>query len=121
MLNERAETKGGKSVLVKEPSIPKLVQGQKYEDWLKQVDDWLKEMEKCWAHDRADLGPYSVRLMKDMFKECKNEEVKEYAVKYIVSNNECKTFEQIKKKLKLRFGKTEKQEDKEVRKYWRIC
>ena len=54
--------KSGKGVLVKEPNLPKLVQGQKYEHWIKQVDDWLEEMEKCWAHDRVGLGPYFVLI-----------------------------------------------------------
>ena len=48
-------------------------------------------------------------------KDCKNEEIRDYANKFIVSNEDCKTFDQIKEKLKFRFGKTEKQKDKEVR------
>ena len=91
--------------MVKEPALPKFVQVQKYEDWIKQVDDWLVEMEKYWAHDRVGLGPYSAMLMKEMFKECKNEEVKEYEVKYIVSNNDCKTLKPLEK-LKTRRTKT---------------
>ena len=104
----------GRSVIVKEPPLPKLGPGQKYEDWIKQVEGWLEEMEKCW-NGRDGLGQYSVRLMKEMFEDCKNDEIKDYANKFIVSNEDCKTFDQIKEKLKFRFGKTEKQKDKEVR------
>ena len=118
VLDTRGSNSGGnnsgRSVIVKEPPLPKLSKDQKYEDWIKQVEEWLEEMGKCWQ-DREGLGPYSVRLMKEMFKECKNEEIRDYAMKFIVSNNECKTFDQIKEKLKFRFGKTEKQKDKEVR------
>ena len=104
----------GRSVIVKEPPLPKLGPGQKYDDWIKQAEGWIEEMEKCW-NGREGLGQYAVRLMKEMFKDCKNDEIREYANKFIVSNEDCKTFEQIKEKLKFIFGKTEKQKDKEVR------
>ena len=37
LMNERTDSKGNKSVLVKEPKLPKLVKGKKYEEWLKEI------------------------------------------------------------------------------------
>ena len=50
-----------------------------------------------------------------MFKECKNEDIRNYDVKFIVGNADCNTLELIKEKLNLRFGKTEKQKNREIR------
>ena len=32
----------GRSVIVKEPPLPKLGPGQKYDDWIKQAEGWLE-------------------------------------------------------------------------------
>ena len=69
---------------MKELPLPKLAQDQKYEDWLKQVDTWQIKIEKCWSGDTQGLGQHTVRLIKEMFKECKNEEIRNYAVKFII-------------------------------------
>ena len=63
------------------------------------------------------LGPYLAIMLipgPNLAKECKNEEIRDYAVKYKVSNVACNTLELIKEKLELRFGKTEDQKDREI-------
>lgn len=113
--DRKANRTGGKSVLVKEPKLPKLVKGQRFESWWKEVAKWKVELIGAWNNETVGLEEYSVRLMKEMFKECQNEDIKKYAIEYIIDNEECDTTEKIRNKLKLKFGKTEKQEDKETR------
>ena len=48
----------GKSVLVKESKLPKLVKGQKFESWCKEVDYWKREMVGNRQGDATGLEEY---------------------------------------------------------------
>ena len=71
LLEQRNSNNGGgnngRNVLVKEPPLPKLGPGQKYDEWIKQAEGWLEEMEKCW-NGRDGLGKYAVRINMEHIK-----------------------------------------------------
>ena len=52
------------------------------------------------------MKEYSVRKMKEALQDSQHEEIQKYAMKYIVSNEECNTTAKIETKLKAKFGKT---------------